>query len=209
MGVDWVGTISDRGIALAAGLVGKGIFVTVPAEENHGFAASGNVFVSTDPERMQAFFEREVEYRGLTDEDIELAARYYSFVPFADLVDEVPEPCPEGVGVDQEGILHWTLEGVRFLNIMQGNEQNPNIPPLDSPDGTLWRFEATANAEAFTSGTLSYGAESDAQKAQRFPRDGSQAPALVAGETYTLFATSRMSGASRQHCTFTYPITLP
>ena len=51
--------------------------------------------MSTDPERMQAFLEREVEYRGLTDEDIELAARYYSFVPFADLVDEVPEPCPE------------------------------------------------------------------------------------------------------------------
>ena len=40
---------------------------------------------------------------------------------------------------------------------------------------TLWRFEATANAEAFTSGALSYGAESNAQQAQRFPRDGSQA----------------------------------
>ena len=209
LGSNWVGTISDRGIALAAGLVGKGVFVTVPAESNHNFAASGNVFVSTDPERMQAFFEREVEYRGLTDEDIELASRYYSFVPFADLVDEIPEPCPEGVGVDRENKLHWTLDGVRFINILQDNDLNPNIPPLDSPAGTLWRFEATSNAEAFTSGTLDYKAVSNDQQAQRYPRDGSQAETLVEGETYTLFVTSRMSGASRQHCTFTYPVDSP
>ena len=139
-----------------------------------------------------------------------MAAAFYASIPFASLKDEVPEPCEPGIGIDEEGILHWTMEGVRFINILQDQVKNPNIPPLDSPEGTLWRFEATADADALESGTIVYGEASNDASAQRFPRDAESAPSeLNEGETYTFFSATRMSAAHRHNCTFTYPISKP
>ena len=209
IGPNWVSTMSDMGVVLAAGLAGEGVFVTMPPEDNHGFAQAGNAFVSTDPERLAQFFLDEVEFRGLGQDAVEAADAFYAAVPFAALATEKPWACPEGVGVDAEGQVHWSLTDGRFLNILQGNEENPNIPPLDAPEGTLWRYEATAHADAMTSGAVAYGASDTEGTAQRFPADGSAPAELVEGETYTLFITNRMSGARREHCEFTYPIPSP
>lgn len=209
LGNTWVSTMSNSGVALAAGLVGEGVFVAVPPGENLGYEQGGNAFVSNDPERLQQFFMAEVAYRELTDEHLTSAQLFYDSVPFASLKGEVPEPCPEGVGVEEDGTVHWTLEGARFLNILQDAEENPNIPPLDSPEGTFWRYEAVATADALEPASFGYGTDDSKERAQRFPRDGAAPAALVDGETYTLFVATRMSAAFRQNCTFTFPIDTP
>jgi hypothetical protein len=212
VGDAWVSTLSNNAVLLAAGLAGEGSFVTVAPEDNHGFAAAGNVFVSQDPERMRKFFLDEVDHRELGQEHIDEANAFYGAVPnFADIMNEAPEPCPDGVGVDATGLIHWgELEGVRFVNIMQGDGLNPSIPPLDAPTGTLWRLEADGPSEAMSTGTVHYADAGLEGYTQRFPRDASTAPdALVDANSYRIFATTRTSGVNHVSCEFTYPIEAP
>jgi hypothetical protein len=195
---NWMHTFGDSGLALGAGWVDSSTFGAFPAEQNNGFSRTISGFPSTDPPRMQRFFERELMHRGRTRASFEgtepFGGPIYAQTTFR------PQPCADGYGVGADGVVRWAGGRARYLYVLDGGSANPGVPPnFDLPQGTRWRVDVPPTgapiASGVTYGTLPMGAT------QRFPAMGAPAP-LVAGQSYYLYVLLDV-GIPITRCTFT------
>ncbi|MEL6349964.1 MAG: proteinase inhibitor, partial [Myxococcota bacterium] len=96
----WTDSMFESGLAQSAGWVDSSLLGFFDAADNNGFDRDGYGFPSTDPERMQAFFEGELARRGVARTDYPLDPE-----PGPDFVAVVqffePEVCEFGEGVDK------------------------------------------------------------------------------------------------------------
>lgn len=178
----WIDTVSDRALSMLAGFTDSAAFGFLPPEQSNGFDRSQSGLPTTDLPRLQAFAERELTRRGVTMEE---AAQLPPFAPqFQDLIDYRPEPCDEGLGMDEGGRLLWTGGPARYVSVLRADATSPGLPPnWDLPAGTLWAISVPPQEAAMGCG-MGYGELSD-QTVQRFPESGAPEP-LVSGETYYL-----------------------
>ena len=203
----WTDTMTDFGLATAAGLVDTtllgGSFL---AEENHGFDRFLSIFPTDDEERMAAFFLSELKRRGLDDADIQ------------EVVDSAPlrfaglwtnfyretEPCEAGIGIDPEGVIHWTAEAdARFIYVLVEGSDNVGEPPgLDMPEGIVWRMDTSREYEPHPTGSITYGVSPEGAFT-RVPSDG-EAPALVEGTTYKLVVLKDFGPSHLTNCSFVF-----
>ncbi|MEM9860480.1 MAG: proteinase inhibitor [Myxococcota bacterium] len=196
----WIDTLSNEALAMFAGFTDSGGFGFLPTEENNGFDRSQTGLPTTDRARLVAFMTRELERRGVSPE---VAAELEPFAPFfRDLIEFVPEPCDDGLGIDEDGVLQWTGGGARYIYVLEADSASPGTPPnWDEPEGTLWLISVPPDAQAMSCGAA-YGELPDGA-VQRIPASGS-APALVSGETYYLHV-QRDVVQPITRCTFVAP----
>jgi hypothetical protein len=196
----WVDTVSDAALAMLAGFTDSAAFGYLPAAQNNGFDRSTTGLPTTDVPRLQAFATRELARRGLT---VDQARGLPPFAPFfRDLIDYRPSACPDGVGVDASGALHWTGGTARYISVLRADAPSPGVPPnWDLPEGTLWAIAVPPTSLPMGCGTQ-YGALPP-NAYQRVPATGA-APALVSGETYYLYV-QRDVAQPITRCTFTAP----
>ncbi len=197
----WIDTVSDEALAMFAGFTPSDSFGYLPAEQNNGFDRSITGLPTTDVERLQAFAEMELGRRGLSRAE---AAELPPFAPqFQDLIDYEPEPCEDGIGIDDEGALTWTGGGARYVWVLEPDSASPGVPPnWDLPEGTLWALTVPADSAPMSCG-MRYG-EVTGDMVQRVPTDGAEPPALSSGETYYL-AVMRDLAQPITRCLFTAP----
>ncbi|MGE0786687.1 MAG: proteinase inhibitor [Sandaracinaceae bacterium] len=197
----WIDTVSDEALAMFGGFTDSAAFGFLPVEENNGFDRSTTGLPTTDVLRLRAFVLRELMRRGLDQTEAEALTPFAPF--FRELIDFVPEPCAEGVGIDAEGTLRWTGGAARYVWILAEGSRSPGVPPnWDLPDGTLWAITVDAEAAPLGCG-MSYG-ELDAGVRQRIPADGTAPAPLVRGETYYL-AVMRDIAQPITRCLFVAP----
>jgi hypothetical protein len=191
-------SLEDSGLALGANWIDSTALGAYPAEENNGFARTLSGFPSTDPARMQRFFERELAHRGRTRESFASAEPFGGPI-YAQLVYR-PQRCADGYGVDRDGVIQWAGGPARYLYVLEEGAANPGVPPnLDLPRGTRWRVDVPPTGTPFRTG-LRYGIVPPGAT-QRFPPSGAPTP-LVAGATYYLYVLLDV-GIPITRCTFT------
>lgn len=197
----WIDTVSDEALAMFAGFTPSASFGFLPVEENNGFDRSTTGLPTTDVPRLQAFAETELARRGLTRAEAEALD---PFAPqFQELIDHEPEPCEDGIGLDDSGTLQWSGGAARYLWVLEPGSASPGVPPnWDLPDGTLWALKAESESPPMSCG-MTYGAVVDGTT-QRVPADGSEPPALTSGETYYL-AVMRDLAQPITRCLFIAP----
>jgi hypothetical protein len=196
----WLDTLSDSGLSLFIGLADSSTLGAYPAADNAGFDRSHTGLPTTDTDRMQAFLRRELDRRGITQ------AQAAAVPPFGGPIYENrlkrPTPCSAaGHGIDPD--LHVQYRGgpARYVYVLADGSDNPGVPPnLDLPEGTLWRLDVLANADALTSG-FRYGTTPPGSF-QAMPERG-KAPALKRGETYQLYVL-RDVGLPIANCSFRF-----
>jgi hypothetical protein len=66
----WTDQLTPRGVAILGGQVSSAVFGQIPPEQNNGFDRSQTGAPTTDVARFKAYFQREIERRGITAEDI-------------------------------------------------------------------------------------------------------------------------------------------
>lgn len=66
----WTDQLTRRGVAIMGGQLSSTAFGNIPAEENYGFDRTQTGAPTTDIERFKAYFQREIERRGITPEEI-------------------------------------------------------------------------------------------------------------------------------------------
>lgn len=200
-GALWIDTVSDEALAMFAGFTDSAAFGFFPVEESNGFDRSTTGLPTTDVPRLRAFAEQELARRGLT---VDEARELPPFAPFfRELVEHEPEPCPDGLGVDGDGLVRWTGGGARYVWILEEGSTSPGVPPnWDLPDGTIWAIRADFDGDALGCG-MGYG-ELPSGAVQRVPADGSAPPALESGRTYYL-AVMRDIAQPITRCTFSAP----
>lgn len=179
----WLDGVDDDGLAMLAGWIDSTAFGAFDASDNNGFARKLTGLPSTDPLRMRRFLEAELARRGLVAVDFAGAPAFGG--PLADQLAFEPEACADGVGIDEQGTVHWAGGPARYLYVLEAGASPPGVPPnLDLPAGTLWRVDVAWTDPAIPSG-VSYG-EVPPGSIQRWPAEG-PAPSLVPGETYYLY----------------------
>ncbi|MGK3996499.1 proteinase inhibitor [Sorangium sp. So ce1024] len=179
----WTDSFHPSGLALAAGWVSSAALGAYPPDQNNGFSRDTAGLPTTDPERMIAFFEGELERRGFTRED------FADMTPFGGPIHEqslyVPSDCAAGEGVDAAGKVTWAGGGARYVYVLSADAENPGAPPnLDLPEGTIWRLDVPASAEPVRSG-IAYG-EVPRNTRQGYPAQG-RPEGLVPGTKYYLY----------------------
>ncbi|KYG01460.1 proteinase inhibitor [Sorangium cellulosum] len=179
----WTDSFNPSGLALAAGWVSSAALGAYPPDQNNGFSRDTAGLPTTDPARMIAFFEGELERRGFTRED------FADMTPFGGPIYEQslyePSDCAAGEGVDAAGKVTWAGGGARYVYVMSADAENPGAPPnLDLPEGTIWRLDVPSSAEPMKSG-IAYG-EVPASTKQGYPADGPPEE-LVPGTKYYLY----------------------
>jgi hypothetical protein len=182
LGPIWLDTLSDEGLVLFAGLADSTTLGAYPAEQNHGFDRTRTGIPTTDTARMQAFLNAELERRGISAED---AAEVPPFGgPLYTLAIAEPPACKPGEGIDEDGRIRWLSGEARYIHVAEQGTDNPGVPPnLDLPEGTLWRLDVLASAEALASG-VRY-ATTPKGSFQTLP-ESREAPELVRGQIYHL-----------------------
>ncbi len=195
----WADTFSDTGLAMMAGWVSSTAFGEFDAEMNHGFDRSRTGAPSTDPDRMIAFFESELDRRGLDRADFtdtpEFGAFMYAFT------DYEPEACPQGIGVSTGGVIDWGDSPARYVYVLEVGSTSPAAPPtFDMPEGVLYRVQVPSNAQPLNKGLRIDNLPNRA--VQVFPENRA-APNLIPGETYYLHVSSDML-VPVQRCLFVY-----
>jgi hypothetical protein len=199
LGPIWTDTLSDSGLALFTGLADSSALGAYPASDNHGFDRSVTGVPSDDTTRMQKFFLAELARRGITEEQAKQVPPFGG--PVYALLHSTPQPCNESQGIDPDGTVNWTGGAARYVYVLEADAANPGVPPnLDLPEGTLWRLDVLASADAVASG-LRYGTTPPGSF-QAYP-ETSTAPKLVHGKTYHLVALWDM-GLAPTNCLFTY-----
>lgn len=180
----WTDQLSDEGVAILAGKVSSDILGIFPPEQNNGFDRTSTGFPTTDVARVQAFFQNELDRRGVTDEDIASFPEFGSFI--LDIIEREPGACTGSEGIDADGGISWSgNDGARYIYVKEAGSENPGVPPnFDNPDGVLWRLDVMPNAEALSPGIM-YG-EVPEGTYQVTPDNGT-APALVSGQEYHLY----------------------
>jgi hypothetical protein len=197
---NWVNTFSPYGLAFAGGFIDSSLLGAYPASENNGFARETTGIPSTDPARMAAFFEKELEHRGFSPD-------YYADwnpVPEVFYQQSIYEPsaCEEGEGVGADLTVRWAGGRARYIYVMEADAANPGVPPnLDLPEGTLWRLDVSPDAQALTSGEVRYGEVPKGMK-QGFPQSGSPAQ-LEPNKTYYIYASADVM-VPITRCLFTF-----
>jgi hypothetical protein len=66
----WTDQLTPRGVAILGGQVSSAVFGQIPPEDNFGFDRSQTGAPTTDTERFKAYFQKEIDRRGITAEDI-------------------------------------------------------------------------------------------------------------------------------------------
>ena len=193
----WIDTVPSSGLAMLAGLADSATLGAFEPSKNNGFARYETGLPTTDVPRMQALLTAEYIRRGFTVEDGQAVTPFGGPI-YSQSIQELA-PCAAGEGVDASGQVTWAGEA-RYLYVLAAGSKNPGVPPnLDEPDGTLWFIDVPPTAEAFAP-PLTYGSIPEAGR-QRVPVSG-DAPALVPGETYAIYALFDI-GLPVAACTFT------
>ncbi|MDP2307470.1 MAG: hypothetical protein Q8P18_15695 [Pseudomonadota bacterium] len=184
----------DNGLAMGAGWIPTVGFGTYPPEENNGFWRSSpenpnlSVIPTTDPDRIIAIFEAELEHRGLTPADF-AGLTYGGAGPLDEQRAFVPDACSEEEGVAPDGTIRWLPGRARYVYVMEADTITPTVPPnLDTPDGTLWRIDVPEDGAPVFSETVVYG-QVPAGLTQAWPASGAPEP-LVEGRQYYLYASA-------------------
>ncbi len=181
----WVSAMSDRDVAGMAEWYDTTVFGRYEPEDNNGFVRAYGM-PSTDPERILAFFEAELDARGLVREDFADAPPTGG--PLIEQETFVPGACTEGEGVAPDGTVLWLGGPARYVYVLEAGSENPTIPPnKDLPAGTRWRLDVHHRDLPIAPGSLRYG-DVPSGRMQRHPVDGPPA-ALQVGETYYLYVT--------------------
>ncbi len=198
---NWINTFTDFGIAFGARVIDSSLLGSYNPGENNGFTRLTAGLPSTDEARMKAFFEGEMEHRGITAADF--ADRTRIPEPFDEQDNFVPQACEAGQGITSDGALLWTGGRARFVYVLEEGSANPGVPPnRDIPEGTLWRVDTVPPAVPMKTGEVRYG-QLPAGSRLVYPESGEIAP-LVSGETYLLYVqTDLMLPTTR--CTFVAP----
>jgi hypothetical protein len=195
---NWLDTVSDGGLALFAGLADSTVLGAYPPSENHGFDRTAVGLPSTDVERMTKLMLAELTYRGITEEQARGVPPFGG--PIYENAVRPPTTCA-GEGVAPDGRVVWRAGQARYVYVLEAGSRNPGVPPnLDRPEGTLWRLDVLANAEALENG-FRYGTTPDGSF-QVVPA-AHPAPALDAGNTYQL-TVLRDVGVTSTNCLFVY-----
>jgi hypothetical protein len=196
---NFINGMLDSGIAQGAGIIDSVVLGNISAADNNGFTRLPSIFPSTDPARMQAFFQAEFMTRGLAAADF---AGLNKYGPLGDQYAYVPTACGVDEGIDSAGVVTWRGGPARIVYVMDPGTQNPGVPPnLDTPEGVLWRLDAASPTTSLLQSGLTYGAV-PAASLQKHPTDGS-APPLVAGGAYYLYVMADYV-APITRCLFTY-----
>ncbi|MCC7074762.1 MAG: hypothetical protein IT383_25860 [Deltaproteobacteria bacterium] len=183
---NFVNGMFDSGIAQGAGVIDSTVLGDIEPEQNNGFTRLPSVFPSTDPSRMQAFFQRELAHRGLSSGDFDPIG-YYGPLTDQDLFE--PSACTGGEGVAQDGTVSWSGGAARMVLVLEEGSANPGVPPnRDTPAGTVWRVDASDPTARMLVSGLSFGVVPD-RGVQRFPSTGAPA-ALAAGRSYYLYVSA-------------------
>ena len=195
----WIDTFFDSGLAMIAGWVDSSSFGAFPPEDNNGFSRDRTGLPTTDVERLKAFFEQELERRGVSQETFADTAPFGGPIYQQSIFE--PAPCETGQGVDDDGALIWTGGPARYLYVLEEGSANPGVPPnLDKPEGTIWKIEVPVTGDAVASG-LSFGELPD-DFLQSIPEGGISPNTLSAGETYYLVVLADI-GIPITRCLFT------
>lgn len=184
---------NDRGLAMGAGWIPTVGFGTYPPEQNNGFERSSpenpylSIIPTTDQQRMMAFFEGELAYRGLTKADFE--GDTYGAGPLDVQRLYEPEQCSDQEGIAADGTIRWLPGRARYIYVMKADATSPTVPPnLDLPEGTLWRVDLPEDGEPVYSASVVYGKVPEGMN-QVFPTSGVPEP-LVQGEKYYLYVSA-------------------
>ncbi len=195
----WLDTVSNKGLALFAGLADSSVLGAYPADQNHGFDRTTVGLPSTDPARMKKLVVGELARRGVTEAEARKVAPFGG--PIYEASIAVPGPCGPGEGIEPDGTVKWVGGGARYVYVLEAGSKNPGVPPnLDRPTGTVWRLDVLPNAQPVDSG-LRYGT-TPGTSYQDTPAEG-LAPSLAKGRTYTLHVL-RDVGLPMTSCTFIF-----
>lgn len=195
----WTEQMTNRGVAIMSGALSTDLMGSYPKEQNFGFDRSQTGVPTTDVARMKAFFQAELDRRGVTPADI--AKLPSGNGPFEQVLKQKPSPCADGIGVDGMGLVSWGTAPARYVYITLPDATNPLTPPdRDLPAGTLWRLDVLPSSDPLNSG-LPYGQIPEGTL-QRFPTS-SPAVQLVAGQSYRLYVTRDVLRPI-VNCTFVY-----
>lgn len=201
-GVIWTDTLSDRGLAIMSGDLDSSILGFFQPEDNHGFMREGVGAPTTDVERWQNFFRQELDYRGVTTDDINNMTPLGGWL-LENKIDQGRECITDFERVDRDGSIHWANSDVRYIYVLEIGEENPGLPPsFDLPEDTVWRIDAHHTSAPFKTGELQYGVVPEGAS-QKFPLEGAPAP-LEEGKQYRLWLLSDMGLPVHTHCRFTY-----
>jgi hypothetical protein len=196
----WTDTVSTNGIALFTGLADSSILGAYPAEENNGFQRTTTGLPSTDGARLRAFFVAELARRGVSEEQARAIPPFGG--PLYELNTKKPTECKDGEGIDPSGRIRWKRgRKARYVYVLEAGSKNPGVPPnLDKPEGTIFRLDVLASADALEESVI-YGTTPEGT-AQSIPESG-RAPALISGRSYQLFVAEDMA-LPVTNCVFTY-----
>ncbi|MFO0595858.1 MAG: hypothetical protein U0228_11150 [Myxococcaceae bacterium] len=185
--------LTDRGVAQGAGVVSTVPLGAWPKERNNGFAKSDlahpdwSVFLSTDPARMKAFWQREMEHRGLTAAD--MVGVPDGLGPLSEQFYFQPQACTGSEGIAADGTITWGKGKARYVYVMAATSRAPTVfPNLDLPEGTVWRLDVPPEGAPLVSGNVKYGVLPEGTS-QKFPVAGAPA-ALTSGTQYFLYVTA-------------------
>lgn len=185
--------LTDRGIGQGAGVVNSIPLGAFPPDVNNGFSKADlvhpddSIFLTTDRARMKAFWQRELEYRGLT------AASFVGvpdgFGPLSEQFYFQPGACEGSEGIAADGTITWGKGRARYVYVMSATSRAPTVfPNLDLPEGTLWRVDVPPTGTPLVSGSVKYGVVPEGTS-QRFPVAGAPAT-LESGKQYFLYVTA-------------------
>lgn len=198
----WITTLSDSGLALFAGYADSSVLGAYPPEDNNGFDRNTLGIPTTDNERMLAFLEKELAFRGISVEQAQAVPPFGGPIYAAAIAE--PEVCGAGEGVSTDGSVYFDGAAARYVYVLTEDAANPGVPPnLDLPEGTLYRIDVRASAAPLTSGFKLDTALPGVQK--RAPEG--DLPDLQIGETYRLYVLKDV-GLPTTNCIFTYGETI-
>ena len=198
----------NRGLAMGAGWINTVGFGAYLPADNNGFKRANEehpdwpIFVTTDPERVRAFFEAELAYRGKRRADF--ADQPYGAGPLDTQRFYRPATCTASEGVGADGVIRWTQGPARYLYVLAADANSPGVPPnLDQPPGTLWRIQVPFTGKPVDSGAVSFGVVPTGFE-QLFPAKAVSPAPLERGKQYYLYVmTDLVQPIAR--CLFTAP----
>jgi hypothetical protein len=202
-GTLWTDTMSDTAISLFAGYVDSSALGAFNADDNNGFNRLESALPTTDVTRMIAFFETEFQRREI---DVNFAQGIRPIGgPLVEQMTHTPEPCPEGVGINRDGLLSWSSdESARYIYLLEQDANSPGIPPnFDIPAGTLWRIDVPFDGTPVATDTVVYGIK-PAGMTQSVPAQDVAPPSLTSGTTYYFYVLQDVA-TPIVRCLFTTP----
>lgn len=198
----WTDTMTNAQLIMASGaFLDHTLFGHYEASDNQGFDRIQTLFASTDSARMKAFFEDEFDRREGSQADRDDAEDQFTAL-FGRLFDDVAACISPFEGIE-DGKLVWNGQPVRQIYVLPEASPTPGFTPnLDLPQDTVWALYVEPTGNPIASGTLSVG-DIPTGTQQMIPADD-EAPTLVGGTTYRLYATLDIMVQPQLDCTFVY-----